>query len=69
MFGLLRPVVEVDFPVQDLNIIQGKPRRRSWRALGSRWFLGELVNQVGEVIGAVFVADQVDVGFDEPDLL
>src|SRR4029453_5144324 len=69
VFGLLRPIVEIDFPVEELNIVEGKPRRRSWRGLRSRWFLGELFYQVGEVVGAVFVADQVDVRFDQLDLL
>ena len=60
VLGFFRPVFEIKFPIDDLDIIQREPR---WRSRGS---LGEFVDQVLIVIRSVFISDQADIRFRHP---
>ena len=57
MLGFLRPVVEVDFSVDDLNIVECEARRRPG------WTGGKFIDEILKVVFEVIIADQIDIGF------
>ena len=65
--GLLRPVVEVDAPVDDLDIIKGKPSYSVFFYPFATYF-AEFFYQVGKVVGAVRASHDVHVQPGEPEL-
>ena len=63
MFGLFRPIVEVDLAVDDLNIVEREARRRTGRAAG------EFFDEILKIVFAIFIANHAHVGLDQPQFL
>ena len=59
VLGLLRPVVEIDLAVDDLDIVQSETRRRPGRSRS------EFVDQILKIIFEILFAHEIHIGFHQ----